>query len=553
VPLEATVKEDAPEFAWNVSDRTVLSENTIFTIAEAGYNGFYYLDPQNGFNVAGHVNGDTGLSNTNSNFFYKANRTRNQLNSSLSHYSSGFIKGEHDFKFGMEVERSTAQNRYGYPTGVWFYDLPSYGYSIAYYGRGYNVHSRNERLSAYAQDTWKVTPRLTLNPGVRLDMNRGYVRNGKVYSSNPVAPRLGFAWDIAGDGKTLLKAHFGRYYEALFADYYYWVDPGAFEGGEIRNVFPDGHSELVSETAGGNYALDPNLRHPYLDQYILGLDRELVPGITFSGTLVYRNNRDFIETVSRDGVFVPVQGEVAVQDAQGNWVGTGQHVTMYDYLNPGTDTLIVTNPKDLKRTYKGVILAVTRRLRDNWQMNASYVYSQTRGNIDNRGGSPGGDPGGPSAFLDTPNSLINAQGKLNYDPTHQVKLQGTYLIPRVHLSLSANYTYYSGTTWTPRTTCLLVQDSDGSKSCHDFPQGVVRYFAQARGSQRLPAWNQLDLRGEWQLPISNGNAGLFLDIFNVTNQGVATRVSDRVGSATYGQPTRFTTPRNYRLGVRYRF
>src|SRR5262249_1520151 len=150
----------------------------------------------------------------------------------------------------------------------WFYDFPSYGYSIGYYGHGYNVHARNERLSAYAQDSWKVTPRLTVNPGVRIDLNRGYVRTGKVYSSNPIAPPPGFAWDLAGDGKTLVKAHYGRYYEALFADYYYWVEPGAFEGGEIRAVFPDGTSEPIADIPGGKYALDPNLRHPYLDQVI---------------------------------------------------------------------------------------------------------------------------------------------------------------------------------------------------------------------------------------------------------------------------------------------
>jgi outer membrane receptor protein involved in Fe transport len=552
-PLESTVKETAPEFAWNVSDRTVLSANTIFTIAEAGFNGFYYLDPKNGYNVAGHLNGETGTFNTNSPYFYKANRNRNQLNSSISHYSSSFIKGEHDFKFGMEVERSYVQNRYGYPTGTWFYDLPQYGYSIAYSGRGYNVHARNERLSAYVQDTWRVNPHLTINPGVRIDLNRGLVQSGQVYKSNPIVPRIGFAWDPAGNGKTLVKGHYGRYSEALFAQYYYWVDPHAFEGGEIRIVFPDGTSELVSETAGGRYAIDPNLKHPYLDQYILGVDRELVPGITFSGTLVYRDNRDFIETVSRDGIFVPVTGEVGVRDANGRFVGTGQRVTLFNYLNPDEDTLIATNPPNLKRTYKGVILSLTRRLKNNWQFTGSYVYSQTRGNFDNRATAAGGDPGGPSAFLDTPNSLVNANGKLSHDQTNQVKLQGTYIIPRIHLSLSGNYTYYSGDTWTPLTTCLLGTADSDRNGCHVFPQGTVRYFAYPRGSRRLPAYNEIDLRADWQLPFGPGNVSLVLDVFNATNQGVATRVSDRVTSATYGQPTRLTTPRNFRLGLRYLF
>jgi len=553
-PLEATVKENAPEFAWNVSDRTVLSENTIFTIAEAGFNGFYYLDPQNGPNVAGHINFETGESSKNSTYFYKANRNRNQLNASLSHYASNFIQGDHDFKFGMEVERSTVQNRYGYNTGAWFYDVHDQAgnllYSTGYYGHGYNVHARSTRLSTYAQDTWRVGPRLTINPGLRLDLDRGSVRNGEVYKSNVIAPRLGFAWDVAGDGKTLVKAHAGRYYEAIAAQFYFWVDPGAFETGFIQNVFPDGHTEFVAPRAGGNYAIDPNVRQPYLDQVMLGVDRELVPGLTLSGTLVYRENKDFVETVSRDGQFVPVTGEVGRFDpATGGYVGTGQHVTLYDYLNPDTDTLIVTNPHGLKRTYKGAILSLTRRFRDNWQFIGSYVYSKTEGNFDNHSTTAGGDPGGPGPFLDTPNSLVNANGRLTHDQTHQVKLQGTYTFPKIHLSLSGNYTYYTGDTWTPLTSCLL--QSDGT--CHDFPQGTVRYFAEPRGSRRLPAWNQVDLRAEWQLPIADGNAGLFLDVFNATNQGIATTVSNREGSSSFGNPSTYTSPRNYRLGLRYRF
>jgi TonB dependent receptor/Carboxypeptidase regulatory-like domain len=547
VPLEATVKENAPEFVWNVSDRTVLSENTIFSIAEAGYNGFYYLDPQNGFNIPGHIDGDTGLASQNSVYFYKANRTRNQLNTTLSHYASNFM-GDHDFKFGMEVERATVQNRYGYTTGVWFYDVPSAGYSLAYYGHGYNVSARNERLSAYAQDTWRVNSRLTINPGVRIDLNRGYLPQGNVYKSNPVAPRLGFAWDASGDGKTLVKAHYGRYYEGLFADYYYYVEPGAFQGGQIVQINSDGSHDFIADIPGGSYAIDPNLRHPYLDQVIAGIDQQ-IGQFTVSLTGVYRENKDFVETVSRDGQFVPVNGEVGRFDPNSqSFVGTGQHVTLYDYLNPGTDTLIITNPKGLKRTYKGAILSVTRRFKDNWQFTGSYVWSQTKGNIDNHATSYGGDPGGPSAFLDTPNSLVNADGRLTHDQTNQLKLQGTYNIPVIPLSISANYTYYTGDTWTPLTTCLLV---DGA--CHVFPQGTVRYFAEPRGSERLPAWNQIDLRTEWTLPIADGRAGLLVDIFNLTNQGIATGVSVREGTSSFGQPTTYSQPRNFRLGLRYIF
>ena len=125
-PLEATVTEDAPEYVGNVSWRSILSENTILNVSYGGYDGYYYLDPNQGYDIAGRYDGATGLYNTNSTYFYLADRTRNQIVASVSHFADDFIKGDHDFKFGMELERSTVRSRYGAPTGVWFYD--NYGY-----------------------------------------------------------------------------------------------------------------------------------------------------------------------------------------------------------------------------------------------------------------------------------------------------------------------------------------------------------------------------------------------------------------------------------------
>src|SRR5882724_10729478 len=100
--------------------------------------------------------------------------------------------------------------------------------------------------------------------------------------------------------------------------------------------------------------MDPGIRQPYLDQYILGFDKDVGGGVVISGTLVHRENRDLIETVSRDGQFVPIRGEVP---------GTGKMVTLFDYLNPSTDVLIYTNPPELHRSYRAAILSATRRFR----------------------------------------------------------------------------------------------------------------------------------------------------------------------------------------------
>src|SRR5262249_12578287 len=53
-PAEATVHESAPEWVWNVGWKSVLSSTTVFDMTFQGYWGYYYLDPEEGYNLAGH-------------------------------------------------------------------------------------------------------------------------------------------------------------------------------------------------------------------------------------------------------------------------------------------------------------------------------------------------------------------------------------------------------------------------------------------------------------------------------------------------------------------
>ena len=94
----------------------------------------------------------------------------------------------------------------------------------------------NQGFAGFVQDDWRVTPRLTLNLGVRYELNtvihdkNGQQANfdpilGMVQSANPYhgdhnnfAPRVGFAWDISGNGKTVLRGGGGIIYEALGMD-----------------------------------------------------------------------------------------------------------------------------------------------------------------------------------------------------------------------------------------------------------------------------------------------------------------------------------------------
>ncbi len=165
--------------------------------------------------------------------------------------------GDHDFKIGGEVLRS----HYGgffIPTlyGAFYFNgaplpggLNSYLNSVAdtFTGSaGTNVADDNwTYLAGYLQDDYKPTPRLTLNLGLRYEIQTGPYSNpfnpvGKgalaaagfpstnTDDKNNFGPRVGFAWDTMGDGRLVVRGGWGKYYDEIFQNitlYEKWSDP----------------------------------------------------------------------------------------------------------------------------------------------------------------------------------------------------------------------------------------------------------------------------------------------------------------------------------------
>ncbi len=194
--------------------------------------------------------------------------------------------------------------------------------------------SRNNRFNdfaAYAQDTWKVHPRLTLNLGLRweyygvqhnadpsLDSNfyRGtgnqfqQVATGTVQlaQNSPVgglwkpdynnfAPRIGIAWDIFGDGKTSLRGGYGISYERNFGNVTFnviqnppnylvlSVRPGDF-GGTLKidpnNFGPLSGTGAVPLPRGSLRAIQQDIPTAYAHMWSAALEREVAQGMVVS-------------------------------------------------------------------------------------------------------------------------------------------------------------------------------------------------------------------------------------------------------------------------------
>jgi outer membrane receptor protein involved in Fe transport len=564
---DTTVKQDSPEAVWNLQWRHLFGTRTFSEIKYSGWWGYYYLDPK--VLVPSTYDGTTGGYSGGAWSYYYADRGRNQVNASISHYAEAF--GKHDLKFGVEIERSKVHSQYGYNQGLYYYDYTAYYPKGQYYAYTYNydAEGHNGRESLFAQDSWKPTERLTINAGVRVDFVRGRskVLDKTMYSNTNWAPRLGFAFDATGDGKTVLKGHYGRYYEAILYWQYarslpgwndfvgYAYDPEGDFCGPLGNCFTED-----SRLAYPQYTVDPDMKHPRVDEWTAGIERELTKDVRLSVTGIWREDKNIQGSVYPDARWEPTEVENGL---------TGQPLTVYSWANQeeSETTPLLTNPDGFayldpsgnalgraraERKYKALMVVVDKRFTNRWQGRISYVLSKAEGSIDNNGANSFG----ASTVFQTPTrALVNAFGRPVNDRTHEVKLYATWQIPKIEVGLNAYYSYLSGRNWTPfqRYSSRLVS----------YPLSSGRQpLLEPRGNRRLDSESYLDLRIEKIFRVGAGTdrIAVYADVQNLFNEGTVTAVNARNPSVSianedveFGSPTAVIGPRRWLLGARWSF
>ena len=382
-----------------------------------------------------------------------------------------YTHGKHALKFGVLVNRYDQGITGGLRTEgqVTFPNITDFleGASSTWIGhlasttpiQNYNRYYLFNTFGFYAQDDYRATSRLTLNLGLRYEFmttpteanGRGYaLRNVwsdaattqgppiQNYSLRNFSPRVGFAWDVMGDGKTSLRGAFGIYYDignvGVTLEQALLGTSPLITTCTVTNASPlliqlplifNGSSTAPGSSnpvpINGNcdtlFTNQYNAHQPHTLQYNLTLDRQLPGG--FGLSVSYVGLRGIHLYANREGNPVrmgltPTSGfgpSVYTADINGQEYFSSGVVTCANNVNPTTPSCRM-NPNfaamQLVQTsgdsyYNSLQVVVNKRLGHGLEIQSAYTYAQnldtTASNMDGNdcgsGGATGFDPLNP--------------------------------------------------------------------------------------------------------------------------------------------------------------
>jgi hypothetical protein len=302
-------------------------------------------------------------------------------------------------------------------------------------------------MGVWLQDDWKLNPKLTLNLGLRYDNDLGIFNPNLTlksgiqtphYNQNLLfQPRVGFAWDVTGARKTVIRGGAGLFYADIQANQ--TIDDSIFNGqttlspsvtgtatnpvnlsnpfnGATGAQFLSGAAPVTAQTI---QPLGPHVKTPYSLQMSIGVEQQLTKTWTITADYVHwRIYHDWIRT-DANAFFNPVTGYEAnpsLGRPNPNFAGI----------------LNFTTPAAAGSINDGLQVGITHRLSQNLSAQVAYTYARLKDSTT-----------GPFYY---PNNQMDLNSEWATSPdnqTHTLTIGASYLW-KWGLSLSGGYHYGSG-------------------------------------------------------------------------------------------------------------
>jgi hypothetical protein len=477
-----------------------------------------------------------------------------------------------------------------------FYD----GYALAGLTRPAVPNFGSRYVDFFVGDTLTFS-NLTLTGGVRYDIQRA--RNfGSEVPANPVvpdllpavsfagddralewkglSPRIGATWAIGADKKTLVRGGYSRYMDQLGSSdvgpsnpfyrvqmlYYYWEDLNDdktiqrneidFDSGlySFANIDPDNPGAAISP-GRLDYGMDPTTT----DEFMIGLDREIMPNFAVGASYSYRYRTNFIwdafEKTRGGNDFYTSADYVLLPTPVTGTLPNGSAYSVANYRlragNPAPTYYVTTNRPDYYQTYHGLELTATKRWSNRWLMRGNITLSDWTQHV--------GDEG----FIDPTKTLEgDSCPACDGDLVGSSGGVGGYINSRWAYSLNTSYElpfgFMVGAAMVGREGYLIpyyrrVNNRDGVGNKQIL---VTEEF----GSSRLPNMFNLDLRVARDFALTHGVVlNLSADLFNVSNERTVLWRENRMFTADgtdiedNNQIAQLQSPRVWRFGARLRF
>jgi hypothetical protein len=442
-----------------------------------------------------------------------------------------WLGGDHAVKGGIDLLQNRV--RIGFPgaiQGVYtFQNLANFlagRYSTYQQAFGApDTQQNNTNIGVFVQDEWHATPRMTVNAGLRYDVQR--LPSLVNTDSDNVSPRLGVSWDVRGDGRGVVRAAAGIYYSPIplravsnaiqrNGVTYRVVQVGPTFAG--APVFPNTFATFPTNVLTNVTTIDPNIQNSRSDQATIQYEQQF--GATTSASIGYEHMRGHDIIMSRN-VNVPTTTDASIPNLgrpDSRFANNGQFQSVGDSW------------------YDGLTLALTKRPVSWGSVRLSYTYSKgfdTSGNF----------------FFSQPqnaNDIAAERGRSDNDQRHRLALSGTLTPPRVASGWLFSYifTYTSALPF----NIQLPNDRNGDTNFNDRPEGVGRNAGEGFDYQSL------DLRLSRTFGVTHGvSVEAIVEGFNVLNRANYQVPNNIITSPTFGKPTAVNDPRQLQLGLRLLF
>jgi hypothetical protein len=461
----------------------------------------------------------------------------------------------------------------------------------------FDLRDGAKQFALYFQDDWKVTPRLTLNIGARYDVDFGFVDNGHAHENrafralqiigspyarkvveddkNNISPRIGFAWDLKGDAKSVLRGGYGIYYDQSFLNVPLFAvqqsNPEIYatflNDGDNLNIdspppsIPRPLTNPLSGTRGR--MLDPDFEAPYTQQWNLGYAQEL--GSNMSIEFDYIHILGLHEFTGFD-INPRIGPLINAQRSSSNppRILAPQFAAHAAELTAafGTPTpfgRITVAQSDGRSRYDAFTAAFKKRYADKFQLNAHYTLAKSQGWF-----------GISQDFGLQPQNLFEKFDPINFGPTgederHRFVLSGIFdlpwdfqVAPILQLASARPYSIF------PACVCDINRDGVNNDRESVNP-GIDDQHKLPINTERGDKFSQLNVRVSKFFKFKETmKLGLFFEAFNVFNTGnYGNQFQNVTGEPDFGKPINFFgatgfseplgIPFQAQLGVRFTF